>query len=157
MITLSGIVAHLCAKWRIWRSQRLLARWNKPMESENQIIVQCKQPIKMDKPLQCLLSFRIEWNNEKILHKTGNAQSRAKHFRHSAVLSFPAVLLRKATATATATATRTPEDNDLIGWMRNELKLNTFQVWCTRCYISRNLSPWTTTNGLPKWTTWMDG
>ena len=27
------------------------------MKSENQIIVRCKQPIKIEKPLQCLLSF----------------------------------------------------------------------------------------------------
>ena len=27
------------------------------MESENQIIVRCKQPIKIEKPFQCLLRF----------------------------------------------------------------------------------------------------
>ena len=28
----------------------ILACWNKPMKSENQIIVRCKQPIKIEKP-----------------------------------------------------------------------------------------------------------
>ena len=34
-------------------------------------------------------------NDGKMSRKTGNAQSRATFFRHSAVLSLPAVLLRK--------------------------------------------------------------
>ena len=35
-----------------------LARSNKPMKSENQIsIVRCEQPIKVEKPLQCLFTF----------------------------------------------------------------------------------------------------
>ena len=34
-------------------------------------------------------------NDEKMSRKIGNAQSRATFFRHSAVLSLPAVLLRK--------------------------------------------------------------
>ena len=35
----------------------VLACWNKPIKSENQIIVRCKQPIKTEKPLQCLSPF----------------------------------------------------------------------------------------------------
>ena len=34
-------------------------------------------------------------NDEKISRKTGNAQSRETFFRHSAVLTLPAVQLRK--------------------------------------------------------------
>ena len=34
-------------------------------------------------------------NDEKMSRKIGNAQSHATFFRHSAVLSLPAVLLRK--------------------------------------------------------------
>ena len=44
-------------------------------------------------------------------------------FGHSAVLSLPAVPLRKVSqettaAASTATSTSTPQINDLIGWMR---------------------------------------
>ena len=35
----------------------ILARSNEPMKSENQIIVRCKQPIKIEKPFQSLLTF----------------------------------------------------------------------------------------------------
>ena len=35
------------------------------------------------------------WNNEKMSRKTGNVQSHVTFFRHSDVLSLPAVLLRK--------------------------------------------------------------
>ena len=37
------------------------------MKSENQIIVQCKQPIKIDKPLECLLLFSYSIGERNIL------------------------------------------------------------------------------------------
>ena len=44
-------------------------------------------------------------NDEKMSRKIENAQSRATFFRHSAVLSLPAVLLRKLASLRYATAT----------------------------------------------------
>ena len=41
------------------------------------------------------LEQSVPQNDETMLHKIGNAQSRATLFRHSAVLSLPAVLLHK--------------------------------------------------------------
>ena len=35
----------------------ILAHWNKPIKSENQIIVRSKQPIKLEKPFPSLLTF----------------------------------------------------------------------------------------------------
>ena len=44
-------------KWRICWPTMYLIRWNKPMKSENQIIVRCKHPINIEKPWQSLLPF----------------------------------------------------------------------------------------------------
>ena len=48
---------------------------------------------------RCYATGRLEdsgrQNDENMSRKIGNAQSRATFFRHSAVLSLPAVLLRK--------------------------------------------------------------
>ena len=38
------------------------------MKSENQIIVRCKQPIKIEKPLECLLTFSHRAGERNILH-----------------------------------------------------------------------------------------
>ena len=37
------------------------------MRSENQIIIRCKQPIKIEKPLQCLLTFSYSVGERNIL------------------------------------------------------------------------------------------
>ena len=56
----------LCrALWRILQAKMenlaglkcILVRWNKPIKNENQIIVRSKQPIKIEKPFQSLLTF----------------------------------------------------------------------------------------------------
>ena len=61
IILLASFVEHCGAfcrlKWRIWQAYVYKARWNKPMESENQIILQRKQPIKIEKVLKCFLPF----------------------------------------------------------------------------------------------------
>ena len=47
------------ALWRILfqRAKSTLARWNKPINSENQLIIRSKQPIKIEGPFQRLLTF----------------------------------------------------------------------------------------------------
>ena len=68
----------LCrALWRISRAKNeefgglkcITARWNKPMKSENRVIVRCKQPIKIEKPLQCLMTFSYSVG-ERNIHVT---------------------------------------------------------------------------------------
>ena len=57
-------------------------------------------------------------NDEKMSRKIGDVQSLTTFFRHSAVLSVPAVLLRKLPnkqGRPWVTATTMPENNDLIG------------------------------------------
>ena len=57
---------------------------------------------------------------KKLSRNNGNAKTL---FGHSAVLSLPAVPLRKVskeTTAAASTATSTPQINDLIGWMRKK-------------------------------------
>ena len=51
IITLSGIVAHFGGL------KCILAHWNKPIKSDDQIIVRSKQPLKLEKPFQSLLTF----------------------------------------------------------------------------------------------------
>ena len=53
--------------WLIVRLKCILARLNKLMKSENQIILQCKQPIKTEKPLQRLLPFSYSVGEKNIL------------------------------------------------------------------------------------------
>ena len=48
----------------------ILARWNKPIKNENQIIVRSKQPIKIEKPFQSLLSFSHSAGEKNILQTT---------------------------------------------------------------------------------------
>ena len=44
-------------KWRIWRAKMYFSPLNKPMKSENQTVVRYKQPIKIEKPLECSRHF----------------------------------------------------------------------------------------------------
>ena len=60
----------LCrALWRILRAkmENILARRNKPIKSENQIIVRSKQPIKIEKPFQSLLTFSRSAGEKNII------------------------------------------------------------------------------------------
>ena len=51
IITLSSIVAHFSGQNGEFGGLKcILARWNKPMKSENQTVVRFKQPIKIEKP-----------------------------------------------------------------------------------------------------------
>ena len=45
----------------------LFAPWNTPIKSENQTVLRCKQPIKIEKPLQCLLTFCYSFGEKHIL------------------------------------------------------------------------------------------
>lgn len=63
IVTLSGTV------WCILRAicKCILGCWNKPMKSKNLIIIRCKQPIKTEKPLQCLSTFSGNVGERNIL------------------------------------------------------------------------------------------
>ena len=52
-------------KWRIWRNKIYFSPLNKPVKSENQIIVQCKQLIKIEKPFYCFWMFSYSVRNSK--------------------------------------------------------------------------------------------
>ena len=53
-----SLLLSLCrALWCIFGLKCILARWNKRMNSDNQTVVQYKQPIKIKKPLECLCCF----------------------------------------------------------------------------------------------------
>ena len=45
----------------------MLALWNEPIKNENQIIVRSKQPIKIEKPFQGLLTFSHSAGEKNIL------------------------------------------------------------------------------------------
>ena len=49
------------------RLKCILARWNKPIKNENEIIVRSKQPIKIEKPFQSLLRFSHSAGEKNIL------------------------------------------------------------------------------------------
>ena len=38
------------------------------MKNENQIIVKCEQPIKIEKPLECFLAFSYNVGERNVLH-----------------------------------------------------------------------------------------
>ena len=67
--TLSGVVAHFTGfeNGEFGGLKCILARGNEPIKSENQIIVRCTQPIKIEKPLQCLLLFSYSVGEGNIL------------------------------------------------------------------------------------------
>ena len=44
-------------KWTISQAKMYFSPLNKPMKSENQTVIQYKQPIKIEKPLECLCRF----------------------------------------------------------------------------------------------------
>ena len=68
IITLPGIVAHFAGKNGEFGGLKcILARWNKPIKNENQIIVRSKQPIKIEKPFQSLLTFSHSAGEKNIL------------------------------------------------------------------------------------------
>ena len=56
-------------KCRILREKCILAGWNKPIKSENPMIVRSKQLIKIEKPFQSLLTFSHSAGEEKYSSK----------------------------------------------------------------------------------------
>ena len=68
IITLSGIVAHFAGRNEEFGGLKcILARWNKPIKNEDQIIVRYEQPIKIEKPFQSLLTFSHSAGEKNIL------------------------------------------------------------------------------------------
>ena len=66
LMVYSILLSSLCrALWRILRAKNeefgglkcIFTRWNKPMKIKHRVIVRCKRPIKIEKPLQCLMTL----------------------------------------------------------------------------------------------------